>query len=60
MWHTRVLTCWCCSVLQFLKNSVCLAAAQRSPGPQGPAAREAKYVAEEGAGQMQVTVRTSI
>ena len=44
------------------QNCVCVCAAvvQRSPGPQGATAREAKHVTEERAGETQVTVRTVI
>lgn len=43
-----------------LHNCVCVAVAQRTPGTQGAAAREAEHVTEERAGQAQVTDRTDI
>lgn len=54
--------CKLVSVVMFWnsQNSVCLAVVQRSPGPQGAAAREAEYVTEERAGQTQVTLGTHI
>ena len=38
------------SCFGYFHNYVCVVVVQRSPGPQGSAAGEAKHVTEEGAG----------